>query len=65
MTLSEARKMVEEDDKTYRDELFGELLAEFHYREERRKKIDNPKKNRETRHTDISLSDEHESKQTA
>lgn len=72
MTLSEARRIVEEDDKAYRDELFGELLAEFHHREKLKREAENGKDakknsrgNGKTRHSDVSFSTEHESKQTA
>jgi hypothetical protein len=72
MTVSEARKIVEEDDRAYRDELWGEILAEFHHREKTKKEAENGKqlkkpstKSGKTRHSDFSFSTEHESKQTA
>jgi len=43
MTVSEARKIVEEDDRAYRDELWGEILAEFHHREKTKKEAENGK----------------------
>jgi hypothetical protein len=72
MTVSEARKIVEEDDRAYRDELWGEILAEFHHREKTKKEAENGKRtkkdsegNGKTRHSDIPFSTEHESTQTA